>query len=246
MEDFRKYMIRNLTRYFTVVLFAVLLLLTIFFARKCSKLESDNKILENQNECLEVSNEFWEGNYYIILEKYEKLKEEYNSLSEKYCNTAEKAMEYIEPFKYSDKLNYLLSFKKIVNDYSDYLYKPLTIYDEYSPNEITLMWRAIETEVYDLPFEQKVNIASVILNRLNSDKWSDNAIEVITSPNQFAYHRTNISNDTKLALEYAYMIEDTTDGCIGFRSDKKVENWNGWNCIGYDGFHWFYTDKAVN
>ena len=61
--------------------------------------------------------------------------------------------------------------------------------------------------------------------------------------NQFAYYRKEISDSTVLALEYAFMIEDTTNGSIGFRSDKLVDGWNGWEYVFTDGKHYFYKIK---
>ena len=52
--------------------------------------------------------------------------------------------------------------------------------------------------------------------------------ELITQNNQFSYGRDNISDSTVYALLYAYMIKDTTNGCIAFRSDCSPNEWNGW------------------
>lgn len=69
----------------------------------------------------------------------------------------------------------------------------------------------IETECYDADFDSKCNVANVIFNRLDSKQFGDSITEIITSPNQFAYHKKEISESTLLALEYAYVIKDTSE-----------------------------------
>ena len=114
----------------------------------------------------------------------------------------------------------------------------------FGKEQINIICRCIETEAYGAHFDGKVNVACVILKRIESDKFPSDPISVIKESNQFAYGRTNISEDTLLALEYAFMIgSEETNNCIGFRSDKKVENWNDWEYSYYDGVHWFYKLK---
>lgn len=112
----------------------------------------------------------------------------------------------------------------------------------YSDEEIELMLKAIETEVYGGTFIQKVNIANVLLNRYQKYEtfgYTD-MCDVVTHKGQFAYYRSEITEETINALNFAFEIRDTTNGSIAFRSDKKVESWNGWEYEFYDGAHWFY------
>ena len=114
----------------------------------------------------------------------------------------------------------------------------------FSEEEIQLMWQVIETETYDATFIQKVNVANVLLNRFQSLDYAYlDMTEIITEKNQFTYHRTKITQSTKDALTFAFEVKDTTDGCVAFRSDKKVDNWHAWECAMYDGAHWFYKNK---
>lgn len=140
----------------------------------------------------------------------------------------------------SDKKEWFLLYKDIVGRYSYILDMPETIYDYYTEEEIYLMQRVIETECYDQSFECKANVAVIILNRIENGKFGDSVKEVITKPKQFAYWRKNITEDTKLALEYVFEIEDTTRGCVAFRSDKKVNRWGNWSYQFTDGAHYFY------
>ena len=138
----------------------------------------------------------------------------------------------------SDKKEWFLLYKDIVNKYSYILDTPETIYDYYTEDEIYLMQRVIETECFEQSFECKVNVAAVVLNRIESGKFGDSVREVITktNPKQFVYWRKNITEDTKLALEYSFEIEDTTGGCVAFRSDKKINTWGSWT--------YQFTDKS--
>lgn len=136
-----------------------------------------------------------------------------------------------------DVEDWFKSYKVIIKKYAYLFDVPETIYDYYSDDEIYLMQRVVETECYGQDFISKCNVASVVLNRINSGNIFGNTVcEVITKPNQFAYDRENISESTCLAVEYAFEIADTTRGCIAFRSDKKVDSWYGWEYV--------FTDEA--
>ena len=134
----------------------------------------------------------------------------------------------IEPLKEIDKRAWFILYKSIQEEYDDYLDSPESIYDYFTDEQIVMMQKCIETETYQCSFEAKVNVACVILNRVEHDEYPTDPVEIITSKNQFAYSRNILTEDTKLALEYAFSIEDTTDGCIAFRSDCSLNKWNGW------------------
>lgn len=183
--------------------------------------------LSKQVYNLELANEQIAYAYNNNNEVIEKLKVEYNTkLDEIRYATVEEELQIIELIKEDDKLNWFKLYKEIFTIHN--VDAPETIYDYYNDEEINIMHRCIETETFGADFESKANVASVILNRIESTDYPNNPINVITAPNQFAYGRTNISDETILALEYAFMIEDTTNGCIAFRSDSKKENWGKW------------------
>lgn len=144
-----------------------------------------------------------------------------------------------------DKEEWYKAYKTIIYRYSDILDPPETIYDYYTYEEIYLMCRVVETECYDQDFMSKVNVASVLLNRIHSGEFGNTVEEVITRPNQFVYGRKKITESTIAALEYAFEIEDTTNGCIAFRSDKKVETWGEWEYVFSDNAtHHFYCEEG--
>lgn len=129
--------------------------------------------------------------------------------------------------KIEDKKEWYLAYKGFIEDYPEFD-RGSTLYDRYNDEEIYAMQRVIETEVYGCDFDAKANVASVILNRIEGDNgFSNDAITVCTSPGQFVYSRKQISEDTKLALEYAAEIEDTTNGALYFNSMSPMDSWNG-------------------
>lgn len=140
-----------------------------------------------------------------------------------------------------DKEEWFLAYKKIIYEYIELIDPPETIYDYYSEEEINLICRVVETETYQCDFESKVNVANVILNRIEDEKFGNTVREVVTSPSQFAYGRKKISEDTVLAVEYAFMMEDTTNGALYFHSNSTKESFCGRTFIFKDSAgHNFY------
>ena len=136
-------------------------------------------------------------------------------------------IEYGKLMLIEDKKEWFLAYKEFTEKYPEFEHRP-TIYDKYTDDEIYIMQRVIETEVYGCDFEAKTHVASVILNRIEGDnKFPDDAITVCTSPGQFVYGRTQISEDTVLALEYAEEIGDTVQGALYFHSMTPTSSWNG-------------------
>ena len=147
----------------------------------------------------------------------------------------QKELESIE-----DNKEWFIAYKNLIDEYSEWVDPPESIYDVYTNDEIYLMQRCIETETFEQDFDSKVNVASVILNRLESEEFSNDVNKVIVK-GQFAFGRKNISEDTKLALEYAYMIGDTTEGALYFHSLSYKPRFNGADYIFTDDAgHHFY------
>lgn len=138
---------------------------------------------------------------------------------------AQKELEEINNI--SDKKEWFVAYKNIIDKYSYILDPPETIYDYCIDEEINLICRVVETETYQCEFNSKVNVANVVFNRLEHGEFGETIEEVITSENQFAYGRKNISEDTILAVEYAFMMEDTTNGALFFHSNKKTSTFCG-------------------
>lgn len=136
-------------------------------------------------------------------------------------------MEEIEAIE--DKKEWFLAYKEILFKYYEWIDLPETVFDCFTDEEIDLILKAVETECYDQNFESKCNVASVIFNRIEiKGEFGDSVEEIITRPKQFAYGRDIITEDTILAVMYAWEIEDTTDGCVAFRSKDKPPKWRKW------------------
>lgn len=179
--------------------------------------------------------------YNVLQKNFDELTELYNKEVENKIEVATQVLNYIEPLKETDKEQYYRIYRNLMED--DTLDSPETVYDYFTDEQITIMHRCIETETFGAPFEAKVNVASVILTRVEDDLFPTDPIEIITAPNQFAYSKRNISEDTILALEYAFIFGTEYKDCIAFRSDKKVEEWGNWIFTYEDGYHYFYSRK---
>ena len=155
--------------------------------------------------------------------------------------------EQIAQISAENNLEWFIAYKEIFSNYSSEIFdKPETIYDYFTEEEIYLIQRAVETECYQAGFDAKCNVASVILNRYYSGLFGETIKDIITSPKQFAYGRKKITEDTILAVEYAFEIEDPTNGAIGFHSNKKTKTFNGWEYVMTDQVgHHFYKIKET-
>ena len=128
-------------------------------------------------------------------------------------------MEEIESI--SSNKEWFLAYKDIVFKYAKWCEPPKTVFDVFNAEEVRLMCQTVETECYDRDFDSKCNVASVIFNRFYSGKFGSTIEEIITTPRQFAYFREKITEDSILAVMYAFEIGDTTNGALFFHSKKK-------------------------
>lgn len=88
-------------------------------------------------------------------------------------------------------------------------------------------------------------MASVIFNRLEHERFPNTLSEILVY-DQFSlisdgrYKEVEVSEDTILACEYAFQIEDTTGGCLFFDSNNTLN----YKFIMNDGAHNFYKYKG--
>lgn len=153
-----------------------------------------------------------------------------------------KEMDAISHLKETDKLEWYKSYRKIICKYRNVLDPPLSVFDFYTEDEVRLICRTVETECYGQNFESKVMIANIIFNRIESGKYGSSVEEVITSPNQFAYWRTKIPEDTLYATLYGFEMGDLSNGSLAFHSNEKTERFGGMKYIFTDinSGHHFY------
>lgn len=142
-----------------------------------------------------------------------------------------------------DKREWFLAYKEIVSDYDTILDLPDTIYDVFTKEELDFLFRVVQAEVGDeeSTFEQKVNVARVIFNRLGHKKFPDTLNEVLTQENQFSvvsskkYQKVEVSGEIILACEYAYQIESGSD-LLFFDCNNALK----FEFVKNDGIHNFY------
>lgn len=145
----------------------------------------------------------------------------------------------------SSNMDWYITYKNVIEKYSYIIDPPETVYDYFTDDEINLIQRVVETECFDGDFDSKCHVANVVFNRIEDpeQRFGSTVDAVITSENQFAYGRNIISDSTKLAVEYAFEITDTTTGCIGFHSNKKTKTFNKWSYVFTDQIgHHFYRE----
>ena len=142
----------------------------------------------------------------------------------------------------SDKEEWFKRYKEIIEKNYLILDPPESIYDYFSDEELELLFRVVQAEIGDeYSFEQKANVASVIFNRVEHEKFPNSLFEVL-SEDQFctirnsSYLKVNVSETTILACEYAYMIEDNTYGSLFFDSNGALN----YEYVTNDGAHNFY------
>ena len=140
-----------------------------------------------------------------------------------------------------DNKEWFLAYKDIVFEYIEWIDPPETIFDYYTEDEVRLICCVVETETYQCDFDSKVNVANVVLNRIESGEFGDTVEEVVTTENQFAYGRKVLTEDTILAVMFAYEMEDTTCGALFFHSNDKTDTFCGRDFIFQDSVgHNFY------
>ena len=202
---------------------------------------TDPILVVNENECIKDFTVNEDAKTVL----YQEEQEQNQSMQyELIISEIQKEMDELKAIE--DKMEWFISYKQLVQKYENIIDPPLTIYDYYTKEEIYLIQRVVETECYDQEFISKVNIACVIFNRVEdiNGQFGNNVTEVITKENQFTYWRKDITESTILAVEYAASIEDTTDGCIAFRSGEKPDEWYGWEYAFIDDAgHHFYREK---
>lgn len=214
-------------RIITIIILTVGMFAVVFTANneiKKLNMEIERLIYENE-ELLDYSSTLI-GSYGELNEVYEQLAVDYDTTLSQADMEFERELELILPLKELDKEAYLNAIYNVY-DYHGVEYE--TIYDYFSAEEIQVIQQCVETEVYDRDIDSKTNVANVILNRYWDKRFPSTITEVVTNPYQFAYFRTNITESTRLAIEYAWLIEDTTNGCIGFHSFDNTDSFNNWD-----------------
>lgn len=145
----------------------------------------------------------------------------------------------------TNKESWFKEYKKIQEEYLDVVDKHPTIYEDFTKNEIELLFRVVQAEIGHYSFEQICNVASVIFNRVDDGRFGY-SLNGVLNPGQFgtissgAIYRYTVSERVKLACEYVYMFGDTTGGALFFHSNTKSDTFSGYPYRFSDGAHHFY------
>ena len=105
-----------------------------------------------------------------------------------------------------------------------------------SDTDIYYLQRVAETETYGADMMSKTHVVSVVLNRLNAGTWGSSVQAVVTSPSQFVYSRTSISQSTIDAVNYVLENGDTAQGAMYFHSGAYSST--------FCGRSWIFTDDV--
>lgn len=145
--------------------------------------------------------------------------------------------------KIEDKEKWFLEYKDICERYTEYISMPETIYDVFTEEEINRCFYMVQTEIGHGTFEQKLNVANVLWNRMNDTVWPNTIFELI-KPGQFAYSNINVNESTRLAVEYSFMFPDENNKALAFNSNEKTEKFGSYYYLFSDSSgHNFYGPK---
>lgn len=167
--------------------------------------------------------------------------EEYNSPTSGVCNsysdlydTFNKCTDYQGKLSLLDSSNteeWFKQYKELQIEYADYIDPDETIYDYYTEDELSLLFAIVEAEVTGEGwFDEKCNVASVIFERVEHEDFDDTIVGILTSKSQFSsywdgrYLRVYVTDETKLACEYAFQFGGTADEALFF-DNVKGKSW---------------------
>ena len=137
----------------------------------------------------------------------------------------EEAQQKIDSVDRNNTIEWFKNYRAIQNEYSEWIDADETIYDYFNADELELFFKIVETEVRgEENFNEKVNVANVIFNRIKHEDFPVDLTEVLTEYPQFssyltgAYKNIKVTETTRLACEYAFQFPDTTYGALYFDS----------------------------
>lgn len=143
------------------------------------------------------------------------------------------------------KEEWFKQYKSLTEKYEDILGRPETIYDNFTQQELDLLFKVVQAEIgSEYSFEQKCNVVSVIYNRLKDYRFGNTINEILVG-HQFstissgAIYKVTVDEKTILACEYVYQFGDTTSGALFFDSNGRLN----YKFLFNDGAHNFYTKR---
>ena len=212
----------------------------------------ENKIDKQNKEICNLSNEISCNS--VTISSLQQDKVTLNSANVQLANDlislSSQTVQSIEPLREYDKQSYMMAYD---NMYGLLINPPETIYDYTTDEEFDMICRVVEAEIGNGSINQKINVATCIVNRYISDDTSWR--EVLTEDNQFttvsngAWENVEVSESTKLACEYAWLFPNEYIGdATYFKSGN--DSWHD-SCdkleeVYDDTLHTFYRLKEEN
>lgn len=215
-----------------LILCAVVLIFVLIF---CNKQNNKEEIIEE-----DIKTESTETEEVVFIEittktKEELLKEEFDK---KYAELVEN--------EGLTREEWFSQYKQLLKEYEGIAEAPITIYDQYTSEELDLLFRVVQAEIGDeYGFDEKCNVCSVIFNRILGSKFPNTLYEVLT-PNQFSTIKNGriydvaVSEKTIAACEYVFLFGDTTGGALYFESLRSNVHSSYAEYIFTDNGHKFY------
>lgn len=122
-----------------------------------------------------------------------------------------------------DKEEWFVEYKNLYNTYPEFLAKQESIYDVFSKKDLDKLFRVVAAEATEGGFQEKVNVAVTIFNRIESKDFGNSIDEVLTET-QFSplkdgrWQTVEVDNTTILACEYAYIFGITEHSAVFFEN----------------------------
>ena len=204
----------------------------------------NDKLLINRKESRKIHNsiQFKSASLFKLIMADKKSRRERQEL-EKLTLSMESELKLIESIE--NKEEYFIAYKSIIAKYPQITQEYETIYNAFSEEELSLLFKVVQAEIGDYSFEQKCNVVSVIFNRMTHDRFPNTLTEIL-SYDQFEsisngmYEKVQIDKTTILACEYIYIFGVTND-CVFFDSNGVLSHYQR---VFNDGAHNFYKIKG--
>lgn len=219
-----------------------------------AKLHNRNKKLKTEKEEIKKELEIRETEAADLSVKLTASKEEIESLNaevkklstlliEKEKKNEEEKVESPQSSEVEESTENFYYEESLEPEYEESIYESEEIHEE-SPEASSdipwIMYEVVEAEVRGASKEDKMHVAHVIMNRVNSDSFPNNIYDVCLSPNQFAT-RGDVDQSTIDAVNEAMNSADTTDGALFFHSGEYSDEFCGADYIFTDDAgHHFY------
>ena len=211
-----------------------------------NKIETTTELKRERGNVVNKKKEFnnFVKSSYKIEEKLSTTTEEIN-MTEIYTEKYISEEELIDG--HTEKIENAQFFSVTVEDITTELEEPSDIDGDIedipipiSDYDFNLLCQVVECETHGGDLESKTHIVNVIRNRLSRPEWGSTYSSVILEPYQFG-RRSDITQDTIDAVNYALSNPDNTYGSIAFHSGGYSNTFFGYGYVFTDAVgHHFY------